>query len=101
MHHVGIVLAGEDVAGAAHVGGELIDFIEFPIDHRRADILLAQIADDEIIGLRLGEFRIFQVDAADPEAFAFQTLHHVAGDKAAGAANQCLSHVDERPLFGG
>ena len=32
VHDVGVVLAGEDVAGAAHVGGELIDLVEPPID---------------------------------------------------------------------
>ena len=93
MHHVGVVLAGEDIAGAAHVGGELIDLIELAVDDGRADILLAQVADDEIVGFGLGEFRIFQIDAADPEAFTLQPLDQMAGDKTASAANQCLFHL--------
>ena len=28
VHHVGIVLAGEDVTGAAHIGGELVDLVK-------------------------------------------------------------------------
>ena len=33
VHDVGVVLAGEDVAGAAHVGRELIDLVEAAVDH--------------------------------------------------------------------
>ena len=35
VHDVGVVLAGEDVAGAAHVGRELIDLVEAAVDHCR------------------------------------------------------------------
>ena len=57
VHDVGVVLAGEDVAGAAHVGGELIDLVEAPIDDGATERLVAQIADDEIIGLGFGSIR--------------------------------------------
>ena len=69
VHDVGIVLAGEDVAGAAHVGGELVDLVEAPIDRLAAQTSrIAQVADEEIVGLGLGELGILEVDAADPEA---------------------------------
>ena len=45
------MLAGEDVAGASHVGGELVDLVEPAVDDvGRSKV--AQIADDEVIGRR-------------------------------------------------
>ena len=88
MHDVGVVLAGEDVAGAAHVGGELVDLVEAPIDDGVAESGVAQVADDEVVGLGLGELGEFQVHAADPEAFMLEAAHQVAADEASRAADQ-------------
>src|SRR3984957_10206756 len=86
------MLAREDVTGAAHVGGELVDFVEFAIDDGRTNGLLAQIAHDEIVGFGFRELRKFEIDAADPEAFALKPFNDVAGDETAGAADKCRSH---------
>ena len=67
MHHVGVMLAGKNIAGAAHIGGELIDFVEAAVDDSAAKALISQIADHEIIGFSLGKFLKFQVHAAHPE----------------------------------
>ena len=45
VHDVGVVLAGEDVASAAHVGGELVDLVEAAVDCSAGRLPLAQIAD--------------------------------------------------------
>lgn len=93
VHDVGVVLAGEDVACAAHVGGQLVDFVEAAVDDRADDRLFAQVAHDEIVGLGFGMFIEFQVNAADPEPLALQALHKVAADESTGPANQsCLLH---------
>ena len=61
MHHVGVVLAGENVAGAAHIGGELIDFVKPPIDHLSDKVRITKITDHEIIGLGFAEARKFEI----------------------------------------
>ena len=53
VHDVGVMLAGENIAGAAHVGGKLIDLVKTAIDHMPHEIRIAQVADHEVVGLRL------------------------------------------------
>ena len=55
MHHIGVVLAGEDIAGPSHVGGELINFVKATIDDMFHEVLVAKVADDKVIGLGLAE----------------------------------------------
>jgi hypothetical protein len=45
-------LAREHEARAAHVGSELVDLVELPVHGTAADIGIAQIADNEIVGGR-------------------------------------------------
>jgi hypothetical protein len=72
VHDVGVMLTGEDIAGAAHVRGQLIHLVEATIDDAATELGVAQVTDHEIIGLRLGVGVVFEIDAADPEAFALQ-----------------------------
>ena len=44
------MLAGEDVAGAAHIGGELIDLVEAAVDNSAAKAWFAQVADEKVVG---------------------------------------------------
>ena len=88
VHHVGIVFAGEDVAGAAHIGRQLIDFVEPAVDHVAHEIWIAKIADHEIISLGLAEAWKFQIDASDPEALPFEPPHQVVTDEATCPADQ-------------
>ena len=92
MHDVGVVFAGKDKAGPAHIGGELIGLVKFPIDHLTAKVGVAQIADGKVVGLALGIFMKFQIDAAHPEPIPLQPLDQMPADKAAGAADQCRFH---------
>jgi uncharacterized protein (DUF362 family) len=89
MHDVGVVLAGEDIAGAAHVGRQLVHLGELTVDHPADAFRVAQVLHHEVVGLRLGERIELQVDAADPEAFALEALDQVSTDKSARAQNQC------------
>jgi hypothetical protein len=101
VHDIGIVVAGEDVAGTPHIGGQLIDFVERPIDHRAAELLAPQVADDEIVRLAVAEFRKFQIDPADPEALSFQATDEMAADEPARSANQgrfCAGRDDKLNL---
>jgi hypothetical protein len=82
MHDVGVVLAGEDVTRAAHVGGQLVNFVEAAIDRRLAELHLSQIANDEVVGLGFAEAWVFQVDATYPNAYPLQPLDEVAADEA-------------------
>ena len=69
---VRVVLACEDVAGAAHVGRQLIDLVDAIRHHRdksdRAD------HRDELIGGRSGKFVPFQVDGPDPMPSSLRRL---------------------------
>ena len=81
VHDVGVVFAGEDIARPAHVGGQLIDLVEAAVGDLAADGLIAQIADEEIVGLGLGEFGKLEIDAANPEPLALQALDQMAADE--------------------
>ena len=43
MHYVGVVFTGEDITGATHVCGELIDLIEAAIDNGATKALVPQV----------------------------------------------------------
>jgi hypothetical protein len=90
VHDVGVVLAGENVTRAAHVGCELIDFIETAVDKMPHKIGVTKVAEYEIIGLRLAEAREFKIGPADPETFALKTTDKVMSDKAASPTDQRL-----------
>jgi hypothetical protein len=90
VHDVGIVLAGENITRAAHVGCELIDFIETAIDKMPYKVGVTKVAEYEIIGLRLAEAREFKIGPADPKTFALKTTDKVMSDKAASPTDQRL-----------
>ena len=92
------MLAGEDEAGTAHVGSELIHLIEAPIDDGAAEIRIAQVANYEIVRRGGGEVGEFQVGATDPEPVGLQPLHQVTSDETPSAADQRTQHAG---LFSG
>jgi hypothetical protein len=98
MHDVGVMLAGEYIAGAAHVGGELIDIIETSIDDRATKALIAQVANDEVIGVRLRIFMKFEIDAPNPIAFFSQAFYEMAADESPGSTDKRFPH-DNTPVF--
>jgi hypothetical protein len=94
VHDVGVMNAGEDVPGAAHVGGELIHLVEAPVHDPPAQILLAQIADDEIVGNGFPELGKLQIHAPHPVAFILQPSDHVTADKTTRSTNQRRLHSE-------
>jgi hypothetical protein len=92
VHDVGVVLAGEDIAGAAHVGRELVDLLEIPVHQALAEAAIPEIADYEVVGLGRREFRKFEIGAAHEEPLALQPAHQVAADEPARPAHQCRFH---------
>ena len=61
------MFAREDEARSAHVGGQLIHFVKGAVGDRAADRRVPEVPDDEVVGLRLAELGVLQVDPADPE----------------------------------
>jgi hypothetical protein len=55
MHHICVMLAGENVASSPHICGELINFIKPTVDHVFYKILVAEIADHKVVSIRLAE----------------------------------------------
>jgi len=81
------VLTGEDIPGAAHVSSELINLVDV-LDDGAREVLIAQVADDELVGGRIGVFVSFEVHRSDPKVLSFEAFNQVAADKAAGAVNK-------------
>ena len=75
------MLAREDITRAAHIRGQLINFIKTAIDQRPAIFSLAEIGDNEIVSFRLAELGVLEVDSAHPKALAFEMLYKVRADK--------------------
>jgi hypothetical protein len=92
MHDVSIVLACENVTGAAHVRCQLIYFVKSAIHNLSAKRLIPKIPDDEIVRLGLGKCRKLQVNPAYPEAFSLEPLYEMTPDKPSGTANQSRRH---------
>ena len=88
VHHVGIVFTGEDVAGSAHVGCKLIDFVEAAVDHMPHEVWITKIADHEVIGFCLAETWEFEIGTSDPKAFPLEPPDKVVTDEATGPADQ-------------
>jgi len=90
MHDVGVMLAGENVTRAPHVGRQLIDFVEPAVDKVPHEVGIAKIAEHEIIGFRLAKAWKFEISRADPEAFALQPADKVMPDETTSSADQGL-----------
>jgi hypothetical protein len=88
MHHVRIVLAGENIAGSSHVGSKLINFVKAAVNDMSYERLVPKVADDEIIGICLAEPRIFEVGATHPKALLLQAPHKVMANEAACSTDQ-------------
>src|SRR5262249_53000776 len=88
VHHVGVVFAGEDVAGSAHAGCELIDFVEAAVDHLSYKVRTTQVADHEVIGSCLAETREFEISTSDPKALALEPPYKVVTNEATGSTDQ-------------
>jgi hypothetical protein len=95
VHHVGVVLAGEDVPCPAHVGSQLVQLVEITVYRSLDDRWVAKISNDEVVRARFAEFRALQINTSHPEALSPQPGNQMTTDKAARSKNQCLSH---RPL---
>ena len=83
------MLAGEDIARATHIGCELINLVELPVEDIAKQLPIAKIAEDEVVRRGLREFGALEVDATDPEALRLQSSHEVASNEATGATHQC------------
>ena len=92
VHHVGIIVAGEDIACAAHVGSQLVDLVKLAVDHFTHEQLVAQITHHEIVCLGVREFVHLEVNAAHPIAFALEAADKVPPDESACAADQNRFH---------
>jgi hypothetical protein len=71
MHDVRVMLSREYVSCAPHIGRQLVDFIKLAVNHRLAQFLIAQVADDKIVRFSFVKLRKFQVNTSNPEAFRF------------------------------
>jgi len=86
MHDGSIMLTGEDVTSAAHVTRKLINLVD--ILHNFPDKTgIAQIADNEFVGVCSAKLVLPQINAAHPISFQLEAFHQVATNKTAGTIN--------------
>jgi hypothetical protein len=86
------VLAGKDIARAAHIGGKLVNFIEAAVHDGGAKPLIAQIANGEIVGHSGGKLGELKVYAADPEAFLLEAPDQMGPNETTSTANKRRAH---------
>ena len=70
---VGIVLAGEDVPRAPHIGGQLVDLVD-AVHHPPHQRRIAQVAQDEFVRRQGRVLMLLQIDGAHPVALVFSLL---------------------------
>ena len=92
MHDRSIVFPGEDVTGPAHVCSELVDLVS-TLDDTTRKSGIAKIAEAKVIRRTCGEFVVFDVSCPHPIAFGLETLHKVAANESAAAANKSCFHM--------
>src|SRR4051794_29982746 len=88
-------LVGLDEAHAAHVGGEGVHMVDV-LNRGLAVLPPAQIADDELVGLRLLVLRPLDVDPAYPETAVLERIGQMVTDEATCPSHQyadLLGHV--------
>jgi len=108
VEHVGVdedIVLGDfgqergDVADAAHIGSQVVDFINVARDCETV-FPDAQIADLEIVGRGLFVFGHLDVGAAHPVAIFFQPLDQVVADEPARSGHKnsfLICHCDLLP----
>ena len=67
----------------------MVDLVEAAVDHGAHVVRVAQVGDDEVIGLGLGVLVELQVDSTHPEALTLEAFHQMPADESAGAENEC------------
>src|SRR5581483_6186457 len=91
MHDARVVLASEYVARAAHIRGELVDFVD-SLENLLREGLIPQIAQYKFVGGGLGEFMSFDIDRPYPAALLLQPFYEVSPDKPPGSVDQNSFH---------
>ena len=79
------MVAREDIPSAAHVGGQLVDFIELAIDGSARYRPISKISDDKCIGVALTILVALEVNSANPQSFTLEASDKMPPDKAPSA----------------
>jgi hypothetical protein len=85
VHDVGVVLTGDDVAGATHVCGKLINFVESTVHGRAARHVIREVTDHEVRRPRSERTRDTSDRRYEPAAFSLQPLDQMASDESSTA----------------
>ena len=78
-------MIGGDVADAAHVGREVVNFVNAAARGQQAIFNLAQVENFHLVGGAGFVFRKFEVGAAHPVAVPLQTFNQVVADETSRA----------------
>jgi len=89
MHDGSVILAGKEIACAAHIRGKLIDFVKSAIYYGTYEVRVTEISDDEVTGFGIGMLMQLDIHASYPHAFASQTLDQMAANEPTRSAYKC------------
>ena len=87
MHHIGVMITGEDIPGTAHICRKLVDLVEGSINDGRNRGRVTEITLNEVIGNGRRVFVVPEIHTANPTSLSLQSVHEVTADKPPGAAN--------------
>ena len=68
MHDIRVILACEHKSGSAHISRELINFVEFAVNHGPARRRISQITDHEVVRGSFSKLRKLKIDTSHPTA---------------------------------
>ena len=95
-----LALGRVDETHAAHVGGQLIDFVDLPAGNRQRGLAVSRFAEvqlQELIGGGGGKLVLLDVHPADPIPLALQFLDQVAADEATRTTDHRFLHDLPQP----
>src|SRR5690606_20371899 len=99
VHYRSVVFTGENVPGATHVSGKLVDFIN-SLNNIPDDYRIPKVTNDEFVSRRFCVFVVFQINSSYPESFLLQSLDEMAPDESTTTAYQYFTcHVSSRFLL--
>ena len=80
-------VVGRNVTHSSHVSSQRIDVLDSSCGPTTITPV-SKVKEFKLVGIRLTEFRIFQIDAADPISLLLQENDQVMANKATGAGDK-------------
>jgi len=91
VHHVSIVLARKNIAGATHIGGKLVHNVN-AADNVFDDLGFAEVPKNKFISVGRSMLMLLDIHTSNPIPLALQALYKVTPNKSPGTADKYSIH---------